>query len=79
MILAGGQPRRVVGNLPESSTLDLRDEEIRSPKSLSTFTPGFEEGRRDFPALKGTGKKCFSSLYYAPGTAILLNREESKA
>ena len=71
VILADMQPKRVSGKLLESSTLGLWDEEIKMLGSLSTFTPGFEEGRRDFLALEGTGKKCSSSLYCVSSTGRL--------
>lgn len=64
-------PRGVLAAFPESSPLGLKDGAIRIPKSLSAFTPGYEKIREAFSALKVTGKKWFSSLYFAPSTVIV--------
>lgn len=66
------------GSLSKSSALGLRDGEIRNPKSLPTFPPGFKEGRGNFLAFKGTGKKGFSSLCCASSTGILQKTKTAK-
>lgn len=65
-------------SLPKSSALGLRDREIRNPKSLPTFPPGFKEGRGNFLAFRGTGKKGFSSLCCASSTGILQKTRTAK-